>query len=232
MRGRCDRPALLENHSFLLTPGVRTGHPFRTDGWCMRHHTSTNPNGSDHKKMSDDELLRLLVSGDRHAGGELYFRHLGSIRRVCRSVVRDPELADDVAQDTFLEFLGQAHAVDVDRGSVATFLHLVARRRAIDAVRRTERTRARDHDSWDRQKQSEATAEAEVVAASIRGVVRGAVARLPEPQRQIVDLTYFGHQSTQQAATILGIPAGTAKSRRRLALARLARDHRICSTFN
>ena len=61
----------------------------------------------------------------------------------------------------------------------------------------------------------------EVEAAEAAGVVRAAVRLLPDSQREVVELAYFGGLSYREVALAVGIPEGTAKSRLRLALARL-----------
>ena len=61
----------------------------------------------------------------------------------------------------------------------------------------------------------------EVAAAEAAGVVRKAVRLLPDSQRQVVELAYFGGLSYREVAQAAGIPEGTAKSRLRLALAKL-----------
>jgi RNA polymerase sigma-70 factor (ECF subfamily) len=52
-------------------------------------------------------------------------------------------------------------------------------------------------------------------------VVRAAVRLLPDSQREVVELAYFGGLSYREVALAVGIPEGTAKSRLRLALAKL-----------
>ena len=61
----------------------------------------------------------------------------------------------------------------------------------------------------------------EVMAAETASVVRAAVRLLPDGQRQVVELAYFGGLTCREVASAMGIPEGTAKSRLRLAMAKL-----------
>ena len=58
-------------------------------------------------------------------------------------------------------------------------------------------------------------------AAPVADAVRSAIDRLPDDQRQAVELAYFGGMTHREVASTLGIPEGTAKSRLRLAQAKL-----------
>lgn len=61
----------------------------------------------------------------------------------------------------------------------------------------------------------------EVLTAETAGLVRSAVQLLPASQRQVVELAYFEGLTCREVARAVGIPEGTAKSRLRLALAKL-----------
>jgi RNA polymerase sigma-70 factor (ECF subfamily) len=61
----------------------------------------------------------------------------------------------------------------------------------------------------------------EVLAAETAGLVRSAVQSLPASQRQVVELAYFEGMTCREVAHAVGIPEGTAKSRLRLAMAKL-----------
>jgi RNA polymerase sigma-70 factor (ECF subfamily) len=61
-----------------------------------------------------------------------------------------------------------------------------------------------------------------VVESETSGMVRTALEVLPEPQRRALELAYFDGYTYRQVAEVLGIPEGTAKSRLRLALGRIA----------
>lgn len=111
---------------------------------------------------------------------------------------------------------------DESLGSLRTFLTLSARHRALDVLR-SELRRAGREDRHHRllPAQRQPTPDDEVVAAQTASVVREAVRELPPDQREVIEMAYFGGLSYRDVATAIGIPEGTAKSRVRLALARL-----------
>ncbi len=171
---------------------------------------------------SDDRLLRdRLVAGDERALAAIVGDFGALVRGVARKVLGDDAAADDVTQDVFVWLWEQPDRFDPDRGSLRAFLTVVSRRRAIDWIRR--------HDA-DRRRADRAAQEAPLVlddladdvsARDDAAQVRAAVAALPAEQRDAVTLAFFGGLSYREVATKLGIPEGTAKSRLRLALAKL-----------
>jgi RNA polymerase sigma-70 factor (ECF subfamily) len=163
---------------------------------------------------------------DFHA---VYKRHAGEVFRAALAVLNDVTLAEEVVQDVFLA-LWRGSSYDGSRGSLETYLRMLARSRALDVWRRgrtreraTARVQARHvEDRGD-------TTQAAVIHAAERERARGAVRRLPEEQRAVIALTYWGGMSVQEAAAATGVPLGTAKSRVRLALGKLAADPAIAA---
>jgi RNA polymerase sigma-70 factor, ECF subfamily len=99
---------------------------------------------------------------------------------------------------------------------------VLARRRAIDVVRSEFRRIARQERNHRLTPHHGISSPSdEVEAAEAAGVVRDAVRLLPDNQREVVELAYFGGLSYREVALAIGIPEGTAKSRLRLALAKL-----------
>ena len=157
---------------------------------------------------------------------QIYDEHARDVVLAAARVLRDAALAEDVAQEVFLA-LWRGGGYDETRGPLGPYLRLLARSRALDVWRRNraaERTmaRLREHALVD----SSAAEEAPqiVLRAADRELARGRVRSLPADQRQAIGLTYWAGLTVQQAADVQGVPLGTAKSRVRLALRKLARD--------
>jgi RNA polymerase sigma factor (sigma-70 family) len=171
----------------------------------------------------DAHLLTRIQAGDDRALSAIYDEHIGVVYGVARRVTRDEQLARDVCQEVFAYLWQLPHRVDLTKGSLRAYLAVVAHRRAVDEVRRSER-RSRAEAVLHVPQQSDGP-ELEVVdsaAATWRDQKLCAlVDALPEEQRTALRLAYFDGLTYRQVAAALGIAEGTAKSRLRLALARL-----------
>jgi RNA polymerase sigma-70 factor (ECF subfamily) len=168
--------------------------------------------------------MAQLGDGDERALAEVYDRYAGLVHGIARRVLGDDGEAEDVTQDVFTHLWRHPDRVDIERGSVRSYLGVVAHRRAVDALRRRAR-RDRREQRTDRERLDEPSIEETVVislgtSTRARQVV-DALDRLPEEQRVAIHLAYYGGRTYRDVAAQLGIPEGTAKSRLRLGLARL-----------
>jgi RNA polymerase sigma-70 factor (ECF subfamily) len=155
----------------------------------------------------------------------IFARHAPAVHRAANAVLRDPAHSDEVVQDVFLS-LWRDGGFDAARGTVDAYLRMLARSRALDAVRRRsahDRMAARLH-AAQTDVASTAAADEPVLRAAEREVARAAVSKLPDDQRKAIVLTFWGDMTAQETAVAEGIPLGTAKSRVRLGLRRLAAD--------
>ncbi|NUO97023.1 MAG: sigma-70 family RNA polymerase sigma factor [Nonomuraea sp.] len=170
----------------------------------------------------DDRLLhQRVVGGDESALGEVYDRLSALIFGLSLRVTRDRVIAEDITQEVFLVFWERPLAYDPERGTLRAWLATIAHRRAVDHVRAEERRKvsALGPRLFEREP---ARLEDAVLAADEAKRVRQAVTSLPDALRQAVELAYYGGRTYRQVGEELGVPEGTAKSRIRLALRRLA----------
>jgi RNA polymerase sigma factor (sigma-70 family) len=169
----------------------------------------------------DDAKLQVrLLAGEEAALTELYDRYAGPLHRVAAQLLRDPVAAQDVVQEVFEQIWRRPEAYDPAAGPLRGWLMMLARRRAIDAVRRSARQRRR---AAEQPAGTVPDPAEEAVQATLTRSVRAAVAALPEPQRKAVLLAYAGGHTAREIAALEGIPEGTAKSRLRLGLRRIGR---------
>jgi RNA polymerase sigma-70 factor (ECF subfamily) len=171
----------------------------------------------------DATLLARIRAGDQRALGVVYDRHAGLVYGLARRVTRDDHLAQDVTQEVFTYLWELPDRVDLSRGSLRSYLAVVAHRRAVDEVRRSER-RSRSESAQavpDLQDGPENGVVDAVAQEWGRQRLAAVLTQLPEDQRAAVGLAYYEGQTYVEVARTLGIPEGTAKSRLRLALARL-----------
>jgi RNA polymerase sigma-70 factor, ECF subfamily len=170
----------------------------------------------------DDSLLvARLAAGDDEALAEIWDRYAPVVYGHARRLTRDASIAEDVTQEVFVTLWQHPERFDAQRGSLRAYLGVHAHRRAIDAVRRDVRRTAREQRHHRLQADGGCGPEASADAAPVADAVRSAIERLPADQRQAVELAYFGGMTQREVATSLGIPEGTAKSRLRLAQAKL-----------
>ncbi len=169
-----------------------------------------------------EDLLVATASGDAAAFERLAGRIRPQALRVARGVVRDPAIAEEVAQEVLTEVWLKADRFDPARGTVVGWVATLARRRGVDRVRSEQAGRNRD----DRVARRDQEREFDVVADEVEvrlehWQVRRALADLSDRQREAIELAYFGGHTYRDVARVLGIPEGTAKSRLRDGLLRL-----------
>ena len=162
-----------------------------------------------------------LISRDQSVMSDLYDQFGSYVFGLAARVIGDRHAAEDVTQDVFLSIWERPEAFEPARGRLRTFLGTLAHRRAVDVVRREEARRrraARDAATGVPIPDVGELAMAIVAAEQVRAEVD----RLPREQREAIELAYFGGRTYRQVAEELGIPEGTAKSRMRLGLRRIA----------
>ena len=171
---------------------------------------------------TDAVLAARLAAGDDHALTEVFDALAYSVYGSALRVLGDYSAAQDVVQDVFVELWSHPDRYDPVAGTLRTYLTMLARHRAVDLVRSELRRLARQERTY---RLTPAPVPAgvgdEVLAAETAGLVRAAVQSLPASQRQVVELVYFEGLTCREVASAVGIPEGTAKSRLRLALAKL-----------
>jgi RNA polymerase sigma-70 factor (ECF subfamily) len=169
--------------------------------------------------VADRSLAARLAAGDPAALADAFREYGGVVFGVCRRVLRDARMAEDVTQDVFVFLWQHPERFDPERGSLRAWLGLLARARSIDRVRAEERRARREEASGPVVGRDDFD---DAVAVSwLSSAVRDALRQLPAEQRDAVVLAYYGDRTYRQVATELDIPEGTAKSRLRLAMAKL-----------
>ena len=170
----------------------------------------------------DSLLAARLAAGDHVALAEVFDRLAPVVYSGALRVLGHDAAAQDVVQDVFVELWSHPGRYDPDAGSLRTYLTIQARHRAVDLIRSELRRVARQERSSRLDPgQPDTSPYAQLMASEAAAAVRAAVEKLPENQRRIVELAYFKGLTCREAAQAAGIPEGTAKSRLRLALAKL-----------
>jgi RNA polymerase sigma-70 factor (ECF subfamily) len=171
------------------------------------------------ERVTDGDLLRRIADGDTAAFEILYRRYARPILGLALRMLRDRSRAEDAVQETFAAIWRSAASYRPERGPGAPWLYAVARNAIID------RTRGR-RDATFADAPDEASSEPgpgdRVESAYVSWRVHRAVEDLPEHEREVLELAYWGGLSQSEVAQFLGIPLGTVKTRTRSGLARLA----------
>jgi len=168
---------------------------------------------------SDAELASALCARELPALEEAFRRHATRVADTVRRTAGG-YYVDDVVQDVFLSLWRAPGRFRPDRGSLAAYLVMLTRTRAIDAVR-TDQAWQRRHLKHGNQPRQCADVEDVVMAGVSAGELRTALRALPMTERVAIELAFFGGYTYREVATQLGEPEGTIKSRIRSGLRRL-----------
>lgn len=161
----------------------------------------------------DAALAQRLLSRDEEALREAIRLYGGLVNGMARRVLRDPALAEEVAQDAFVTLWRRPGAFDPERGSLKHFLASIARNKAIDMVRREESRKRTKESLLKETDPSDASAFERQIED--RSEVLSALSRLTPLQREVIVLAYFGGRSYREVAAEIGAPEGTVKTRMR-----------------
>jgi RNA polymerase sigma factor (sigma-70 family) len=162
--------------------------------------------------LTDRQLLDEYVRDqDPGAFRSLVVRHGAAVLRVCRSVLKDSNEAEDAFQATFLVLVRKAPAIR-DPEALGAWLRGVAYRVAVRARRRTARRRAIERTQAEKSQHEPGPIPAEVTSERCK-VVREELERLPDSYRQPIALCYLDGLTHQEAARRLDWPVGTVKVR-------------------
>jgi RNA polymerase sigma-70 factor, ECF subfamily len=171
------------------------------------------PDVPDASTRRDEELVSATQQGDGTALAALYDRYGALVYGLALRIVGVRAEAEDLTQEVFLH-LSREPGFDPGRGSLAAYLIIVTRSRAVDRLRSRRRTQqwlgrwqeagrgeAADRDPFERASLSE-----------LADRVREALLDLPETQRRVLELAYYADLSQTEIADLLGAPLGTVKS--------------------
>jgi RNA polymerase sigma-70 factor (ECF subfamily) len=156
--------------------------------------------------------------GDESAMAAVYDRYAGLVYGVALRVLRDEGAAEDTAQEVFMQLWRQPGLFDTRRGSLGPWLAVIARNRAIDAVRRRrEQTEVPETIALNLDLEDEAARH--LAVEKVRQVLAG----VPQEQRTALEMAFFEGMTHTEIAQRTGQPLGTIKTRIRAALLALRR---------
>jgi RNA polymerase sigma-70 factor (ECF subfamily) len=172
--------------------------------------------------LSDEALVALAARSEQLALAELYDRYGRTAYGLALRIVRDQALAEDAVQDAFLSVWRTASRFMPERGKASTWILTLVHRRAVDAVRREQRRRVEPLERAE--EPAVEGVEEDALLRLQRERVQSALRKLPDAQREALELAYYGGFSQSELAGRLGQPLGTIKSRMFSGLSRLREE--------
>jgi RNA polymerase sigma-70 factor, ECF subfamily len=172
-------------------------------------------------EVSDAALAVGIARFRQESLAEAYRRHAGAVYGLARRLLQVDSLAEEVVQEVFLRLWNQPDRYDPARGTMRSFLLAHTHGRAVDMLRSEGARRQREEREARITAESGYDIEHEVWDVATAERVRSALDTLPEGERAAIELAYFGGLTYREAASRLGEPEGTVKSRIRTGLKRL-----------
>src|SRR5678816_2672854 len=173
---------------------------------------------------SDADLMAQIGSGDDKALSALFARHGAMLRTIINRCVSNQTDADDILQQCMLDVWNRASHYDSAKGQPLGWLITLARRRAIDWVRRRssyERGKERFTNECMPETVEDSAAEKDAASHDTAEILAKLISRLPVEQQEVIKLAFYQGMSQRQVAAHTGKPLGTIKTRIELGLNKL-----------
>ena len=152
--------------------------------------------------MADDrEVWKRISRGDTEAFDDFYRANAPRLQSFLRQITGNRQVAEDLAQETFLQIWTRPNGFDPDRGKLRAYLFGIGRKRAAEW--------------WRKQRPSEPSPDEKPEASrtELQSMLEEALAKMPSEQRGLLWLREVEGQSYDDLGAILEIPIGTVRSR-------------------
>lgn len=159
-------------------------------------------------------MLARIGQKDEEALSALYDRYSGLVFSEAKRILRDAGAAEEILQDLFYQIWRTSQRFDPARGSLAGWLLVAARNRAISKLRRNTVSEELDENGVTLGFDVESHAAQNLLLDKVRAVM----GNLPENQREALECAYFEGMSHAEIAEKTGQPLGTVKTRIRSAM--------------
>jgi RNA polymerase sigma-70 factor, ECF subfamily len=173
--------------------------------------------------MSDEDLMDRASGGDTRAFAAVFDRHADMAFSLAYRMCGRRPMAEDIVQDAFLSLWRSTARYDSARGTVRSWVLAAVHNRAVDTFRREQAKTSKsvNDDALVEQLEGPDRTEREAERRDETRKVREALGGLPDEQRRVIELAYFGGFSQSEIGDMLGLPIGTVKGRMRLGMAKL-----------
>jgi RNA polymerase sigma-70 factor (ECF subfamily) len=178
----------------------------------------------DISKLKDQELVNRFVKGEKYCMQELINRHKDRVYTYILLIVKNPDVADDLFQDTFITVIQSLKKRKYkDEGRFVSWVMRIAHNLTIDYFRKNknQNTYSNDQgefDMFNNAKFSDSTIEDNMITDQTTRDVRFLIDKLPKDQKQVVLMRHYGDMSFKEIAEQTGVSINTALGRMRYAL--------------
>jgi RNA polymerase sigma-70 factor (ECF subfamily) len=196
-------------------------------GALMLNPTLQYSNGA---TVSDEALMEAITDHRPEALNEFYSRHGSRLKSVIGNVVHEEGDADDVLQDILLQIWHEADHYSPKAGKLLGWVVTLARRRAIDRLRRKQaycraKERYQEHIEQPASVHDNHAGD-DISRSDLRQFLHRRLNVLPRHQREALELAFFAGMSHREIAAVTRAPLGTVKTRLELGLQKLTQSLR------
>ncbi len=159
---------------------------------------------------SKSEWLEEIDIGSRHSFELFYEKYISYIYGIAYALTKDPQEAEDIAHDVFLEVIEKYKEYNPDRGSIKAWLAVKTKSRSLDRLRKKKPLLIQRLESVI--EKSEQSADAFIMANLEKDVIFEALNHIPKEQREAIIRSYFKGETQREIAQVMNKPLGTVKS--------------------
>lgn len=192
------------------------------------------------KESGDERLIALYVEGDNDAFDVLIDRHKDRVYSYILRYVKNPELADDIFQETFVKAIMTIKQNRyVENGKFSAWITRIAHNLVFDHFRKEKSENLQSTDSSEvdilnRKELTESTIEDSLITSQIEDDIHRLIKALPETQREVLQMRYFKDMSFKEIAFTTKVSINTALGRMRYAILnmrKMAEENHITLSF-
>lgn len=165
---------------------------------------------------TDEKLVARTLAGDRNAFRTLVERHYTAVSRLCRSILRHPEDAEDATQEVFIRAY-QALSQFQGRGAFGAWLRRLTVNHCLNRTQGSAARAARNSYSLDLMAETlpaahEDDPEEQILRAEERARIKAELDELPPSQRAALGLRLLEGLSYEEIASLMGVPVNSVRS--------------------
>ena len=173
-------------------------------------------------EITDVALVRAIAQADQMALSQLYDRYARVLYSLGFKMLGSAEEAEELVVDVFSQVWRNVSSYCEERGRVDTWLFTMTRSRALDRLRKRKRqSKIMDASVQEASIDHVDSPQDQLLIQERRNQVENALKQLPDEQRNVIELAYFGGLSKSEIAAQTGVSVGTVKTRTRLGLNKL-----------